>query len=80
MKSSDLEKAGSLRYKIKDLENYIKEISKRPICIATNYIDSRPEKLFQIDKPLANIIIVDLERQIEELKNQLQELGVEVDE
>lgn len=80
MKLSDLEKAGILKYKIKGLENDIKEISKRPICIATNYVDTRPEKLFKIDTPLANVIIVELKRQIEELKNQLKELGVEVDE
>lgn len=80
MKLSDLEKASSLRYKIKGLENDIKEISKRPICVATNYVDSRPEKLFRIDTPLANAIIAELERQVKEIEKQLKELGVEVDE
>ena len=80
MKLSDIEKAGSIGYKIRGLENDIKNISKRPTCIATNYVDSRPEKILKIDTPLANVIIIELERQIEELKNQLQELGVEVDE
>lgn len=80
MKLSDFDKVKRIRYEIEQKERFIDEFSKKPTCIATNYLDSRPEKLLRIDTPLANAISAELERQIDELKNQLKELGVEVDE
>lgn len=81
MKLSDFDEVNQIRYEIEieKRERFIKNLSNKPTCIATDYyLSSRPEKLFKIDTPLANVIIVELERQIEELKNQLKELGVEV--
>lgn len=80
MKLSDLERVKTIQYEIEQKESFIKDFSSKPTCIATNYLDSRPEKLLRIETNLKNAIAAELEKQIDELKNQLKELGVEVDE
>ena len=80
MKLSDFDKVNQIRYEIEQKESFIKDFSSKPTCIATNYTGSSPQKLFIIETNLENAIIAEVERQIDELKNQLKELGVEVDE
>lgn len=84
MKLSDLERVKTIQYEIEKIERFIKDFSNKPTCIATDYLGESSynshQKLFRIDTPLANAIITVLERQIEESKKQLKELGVEVDE
>lgn len=84
MKLSDFDKVNQIRYEIQQKERFIKDFSNKPTCIATDYVGESSynshQKLFKIDTPLTNVIIAELERQVAELKDQLKELGVEVDE